>query len=106
MEKYVGLSRTLVPVAKKEEEDDLDMFTDEGALGEKAEDLSKQVCTDESGYYIIYSGKAVGCGKYRLLDKAGKGVFGVVAKAVDDSGREVALKILRRNEMMVASGEH
>jgi serine/threonine protein kinase len=30
----------------------------------------------------------------------------VVAKAVDPNGKEVALKILRRNEMMVASGEH
>ena len=106
MEKYVGLSRTLVPAAKKEEENEVDMFAEDGEVGEKAEDLSKQVCTDESGYYIIYSGKAVGCGKYRLVEKAGKGVFGVVAKAVADSDREVALKILRRNEMMVASGEH
>lgn len=84
----------------------MDMFADDDEVGEKAEDLSKQVCTDESGYYIIYSGKAVGCGKYKLVEKAGKGVFGVVARAVDDTGREVALKILRRNEMMVASGEH
>ena len=47
------------------------------------QDLSKQACTDESGYYIIYSGKAVGSGKYKLVEKVGKGVFGVVAKAIE-----------------------
>lgn len=60
------------------------MFADEEEIGhENVQDLTKQACTDESGYYIIYSGKAVGSGKYKLVEKVGKGVFGVVAKAVD-----------------------
>ena len=33
-------------------------------------------------------------------------MFGVVARAADEQGQEVALKVLRRNEMMIASGEH
>lgn len=46
----------------------------------------------------------MGGGKYKLMEKVGKGVFGVVAKAKDEKGEEVALKVLRKNEMMVASG--
>jgi hypothetical protein len=29
----------------------------------------------------------VGSGKYKLIEKVGKGVFGVVAKAVDENGK-------------------
>lgn len=82
------------------------MFASEDEHGEGREDLTQQAITDESGYYVIYSGKTVGSGKYRLVEKVGKGVFGVVAKAADEKGEEVALKVLRKNEMMVASGEH
>jgi serine/threonine-protein kinase PRP4 len=105
-EKYEGLSRTLVPARKEEDENEVDMFAseEEAAVGE--EEVGGQAVTDESGYYIVYSGKAVGSGKYRLAEKVGKGVFGVVARAVDGQGQQVALKVLRKNEMMVASGEH
>jgi serine/threonine protein kinase len=85
----------------------VDMFAcEEAQVGAKEEDLSQQLTTDESGYYIVYSGKVVGSGKYKLAEKVGKGVFGVVARAVDDQGQDLALKVLRKNEMMVASGEH
>lgn len=62
--------------------------------------------TDEQGYYNVYSGKVV-AQRYNIIDKIGRGVFGVVAKAEDqkDDGKEVALKILRKNEATVASGE-
>lgn len=30
----------------------------------------------------------------------------MVARATDEDGRDVALKVLRKNEMMMASGEH
>lgn len=37
--------------------------------------------------------------RYMVIDKIGRGVFGIVAKAVDQQSenREVALKILRNN---------
>lgn len=35
----------------------------------------------------MYSGKAVGSGKYKLAEKVGKGVFGVVARAIDEKGQ-------------------
>lgn len=63
------------------------MFASEEQIDGKIERVQEQNCTDESGYYIIYSGKKVGSGKFQLVEKVGKGVFGVVAKAVDESGR-------------------
>ena len=41
--------------------------------------------------------KVICDGKYRLVEKIGKGVFGVVAKAISKEGKEVALKALRVN---------
>lgn len=75
------------------------MFADEnskdGAVGNK---VDKEETTDESGYYNIYSGKIVGAGKFRLIEKIGKGMFGVVAKAETKEGNQfVALKIIRKN---------
>ncbi|MBP9675082.1 MAG: hypothetical protein KBD63_08325 [Bacteriovoracaceae bacterium] len=73
------------------------MFADDANVEHKLEDKKGEM-TDEQGYYNVYSGKVVGK-KYKLLDKIGKGVFGVVAKAEDESAerKEVALKILRKN---------
>jgi serine/threonine protein kinase len=47
----------------------------------------------------------VGAGRYKLIEKVGKGMFGVVASAEEKGGKVVALKIIRKNEMMMVSGE-
>ena len=79
------------------------MFADDLDVGIKVSDKNGQV-TDDQGYYQIYSEKLVGK-KYQIIDKIGKGVFGIVAKAVNiEQKLEVALKILRKNEAYVASG--
>jgi hypothetical protein len=38
--------------------------------------------TDEQGYYHVYNGKVV-AERYKIIDKIGRGVFGVVAKVED-----------------------
>ena len=38
--------------------------------------------TDQQGYYQVITGKVV-CKRYRVIDKIGRGVFGIVAKAID-----------------------
>lgn len=53
--------------------------------------------TDEANYYKVIVGKVVG-GKYQIVDKIGKGVFGVVSKAkVVGMDNVCALKIIRKN---------
>ncbi len=37
--------------------------------------------TDESGYYNVRNGQELDNGKYRIVEKIGKGMFGVVVKA-------------------------
>ncbi|KAI9221761.1 kinase-like domain-containing protein [Blastocladiella britannica] len=61
---------------------------------------------DGEGYYRIITGETVGEGnKYRISSTLGKGVFSVVAKAVEVSTeREVAIKLVRRNETMYKAG--
>lgn len=73
----------------------------EGSVGER--EGGEEEVTDESGYYNVVSGRVVG-GRYKLLEKVGKGMFGVVA-AAEEAGKVVALKIIRKNEMMTVSGE-
>ena len=57
--------------------------------------------TDESGYYNVKIGTEIGAAdhKYRILDKLGKGVFGVVIRALPSGQQnsEVAIKVLRKN---------
>ena len=62
--------------------------------------------TDQQGYYQVITGKVV-CKRYRVIDKIGRGVFGIVAKAIDqhNENREVALKILRNTQTTMLSGQ-
>lgn len=57
------------------------MFADNADMGNQPESKMGGV-TDEQGYYQVYSGKLVNQ-RYRIVDKIGRGVFGVVAKAID-----------------------
>ena len=73
------------------------MFAEDLDVDVKAQQKGGEL-TDEQGYYHVYSGKVIG-NKYKIIEKIGRGVFGVVAKAelVDEPGKYVALKILRKN---------
>jgi hypothetical protein len=78
------------------------MFGDD--LNRNEDKVREIEVTDESGYYNIVSGKIIG-GKYKLVEKIGKGMFGIVGKVeVIGSNTELAVKIIRKNEMMMASG--
>ncbi|KAK2964216.1 putative serine/threonine protein kinase [Blattamonas nauphoetae] len=63
---------------------------------------------DEEGYYKFRIAEVIG--HYRIVAQHGKGVFGTVLKAIDidpdSDGREVAIKIARRNDTMLKSGLH
>lgn len=61
------------------------MFADEelekDKNGEKEGDDDHLISTDDSGYYIPIVGTILGENKkYRIMEKLGKGVFGVVLK--------------------------
>lgn len=53
--------------------------------------------TDETGYYIPIMGNTL-ANKYDIIEKLGKGVFGIVVKALDKQDNKIyAIKILRKN---------
>ena len=62
---------------------------------------------DADGYYKIISNELVNGGQYRMIKTLGRGVFANVAQAEDvkdqdkeKKGRTVAIKIVRRNDLM------
>jgi len=62
--------------------------------------------TDQEGYYNLQVGELLDSGKYRMTSAAGKGVFSTVVRAkltVDDS--DVAIKLIRNNEVMMKAGQ-
>lgn len=62
---------------------------------------------DADGYYKIISNELVNAGRYRMVKGLGRGVFANVAQAEDvkDSGKLVAIKIVRRNDAMKKSSQ-
>ena len=62
---------------------------------------------DPDGYYKIISNELVNAGQYRMIKILGRGVFANVAQAEDvkdqvdgKNGKVVAIKIVRRNDLM------
>lgn len=63
-------------------------------------------CDDDDGYYISYIGEIIG-NRYKVSSNStGKGMFSSVVKCVDmETQNEVAIKIIRVNDMMRSTGE-
>ncbi|KAH8583516.1 kinase domain-containing [Cryptosporidium sp. chipmunk genotype I] len=63
-------------------------------------------CDDEDGYYVSYIGEIIG-NRYKVSSNStGKGMFSSVVKCVDmETQNEVAIKIIRINDMMRSTGE-
>ena len=112
-----------VAPVKRQKKKDFDMFDfsddDEDEAGEietVQEGPAKGTVLDEKllenwddpeGYYKIINNELVNGGRHRMIKTLGRGVFANVAQAeevsVDDSsqhGRLVAIKMIRRNELM------
>lgn len=109
-----------VPVKKQKKE--LDMFAsddedddDAEAMVEESADLKGTVLDeklldnwdDPEGYYKLISNELVNNGRYRMIRTLGRGVFANVAQAEDrnaetdnPSHKVVAIKMIRRNELM------
>ncbi|KAK9235512.1 kinase-like domain-containing protein [Lipomyces kononenkoae] len=60
---------------------------------------------DEEGYYRVIIGEMLDNGRYHIQANLGKGMFSSVVKAIDKlDKREVAIKIIRNNEIMYKAG--
>ncbi|KAG8963570.1 U4/U6 small nuclear ribonucleoprotein prp4 [Tulasnella sp. 419] len=64
--------------------------------------------SDPDGYYQIILGEAIDGGRYQVFSTLGKGMFSAVVRARvvtgPDTGREVAIKIMRSQESMYKAG--
>jgi hypothetical protein len=62
-----------------------------------------EIRDDKDGFYLFRVGERIS--HYEIVSSLGKGVFGVVVKAVDTrpemNNREVAIKIIVNNELML-----
>ncbi|KAH7077699.1 kinase-like domain-containing protein [Paraphoma chrysanthemicola] len=110
-----------VPVKKQQKE--LDMFAsddedededanaivqeDNGAKGTVLDEKLLDNWDDPEGYYKLISNELVNNGRYRMVRNLGRGVFANVAQAedttagIEDPSRKlVAIKMIRRNELM------
>jgi serine/threonine-protein kinase PRP4 len=107
------------PVKKQKKE--LDMFASDDEdedMAEAVEEVSEAKGTvldeklldnwdDPEGYYKLISNELVNNGRYRMVRNLGRGVFANVAQAedtraeIEDPSRKlVAIKMIRRNELM------
>ncbi|KAK9313418.1 kinase-like domain-containing protein [Lipomyces starkeyi] len=60
---------------------------------------------DEEGYYRVIIGEMLDDGRYHIQANLGKGMFSSVVKAFDSvEKRDVAIKIIRNNEIMYKAG--
>jgi len=61
---------------------------------------------DEEGYYRLRVGEQLD-GRYRITSNMGRGVFSTVVRAIDvqEDNREVAIKIIRNNDVMYKAGQ-
>jgi serine/threonine-protein kinase PRP4 len=91
-----------------DEEDDEDEEQDTGpAKGTVLDAKLLDNWDDPDGYYKIISNELVNAGQYRMIKILGRGVFANVAQAEDvkdqtegKNGKVVAIKIVRRNDLM------
>ncbi|KAJ9619093.1 U4/U6 small nuclear ribonucleoprotein prp4 [Knufia peltigerae] len=93
------------------DEDDDDMFA-EAPMKPKAEAQTAQALDvnlmdnwdDPEGYYITILGELI-MGRYHVTQNLGRGMFSSVVRATDrQSGKPVAIKIVRNNESMRKAG--
>jgi len=105
----------------KKQKKELDMFASDDEdedMAETVEEISEAKGTvldeklldnwdDPEGYYKLISNELVNNGRYRMVRNLGRGVFANVAQAedtraeIDDPSRKlVAIKMIRRNELM------
>lgn len=61
---------------------------------------------DPEGYYRVILGEKLGDGRYQVYANLGRGIFSSVVRARDTTqdGRDVAIKIVRRQETMYKAG--
>jgi serine/threonine-protein kinase PRP4 len=95
--------------ASDDEEEDANTVVEESA-GEKGTVLDEKLLDnwdDPEGYYKLISNELVNNGRYRMVRTLGRGVFANVAQAEDRSAeiedashKLVAIKMIRRNELM------
>lgn len=101
------------PVKKQKKEFDMFNFSDDEDEDEEASEevgaAAKGTVLDEKlldnwddpeGYYKLISNELVNDGRYRMIKSIGRGVFANVAQAEDTDGNVVAIKMIRRNDLM------
>ncbi|KIM52418.1 hypothetical protein SCLCIDRAFT_1223774 [Scleroderma citrinum Foug A] len=110
-----------VETIEEEEEDVDDMFAITTEKRKKAQkDVKPTVApalitttldyaSDPEGYYQVILGEQLDGGRYQVFSSLGKGMFANVVRArvlqdAADSGREVAIKIIRSQESMYRAG--
>jgi serine/threonine-protein kinase PRP4 len=95
--------------ASDDEDEDTDAVVEEsaGARGTVLDEKLLDNWDDPEGYYKLISNELVNNGRYRMVRTLGRGVFANVAQAEDrnaeteDPSRKlVAIKMIRRNELM------
>ncbi|KAF2828638.1 kinase-like protein [Ophiobolus disseminans] len=95
--------------ASDDEDEDMDAAVEENvsAKGTVLDEKLLDNWDDHEGYYKLISNELVNNGRYRMVRNLGRGVFANVAQAedtradVEDPSRKlVAIKMIRRNELM------
>lgn len=98
---------------EEEELDDMFASDSEGRTPRDARSVApgdaghdRRLECDDDGYYVSYIGEIIG-NRYKVSSNStGKGMFSSVVKCVDmETQNEVAIKIIRINDMMRSTGE-
>ncbi|RMZ71432.1 CMGC DYRK PRP4 kinase [Pyrenophora seminiperda CCB06] len=88
----------------EEEEEDVEADASVTAKGTVLDEKLLDNWDDPEGYYKLISNELVDGGRYRVIKGVGRGVFANVAQAEEISGdatpRIVAIKMIRRNDLM------
>ncbi|KAG1778357.1 kinase-like domain-containing protein [Suillus placidus] len=113
---------TIEEEEEDEEEDDVDDMFAEGVTEKKRKKVKKVVkkvapalitttldsASDHEGYYQVILGEQLDGGRYQVFSSLGKGMFANVVRARvlqdAETGKEVAIKIIRSQESMHRAG--